>query len=94
MAPYPTVNDSDVQGFNRVGASNCPECPEIKKKIDRIFDAILGDDGLGMKNGIVYELTALKTTKNTTDSWMSVVKPVAVSVLITAITTFLAIKFL
>jgi hypothetical protein len=94
MSPYPAGNDSDVQGANRSLLSNCPECPEIKKKIDRIFEAILGDDGLGMKNGIVFELTALKATKSTTDSWVGVVKPIAVSVAITAVTTFLAIKFL
>ena len=94
MAPYPTSNDSDVQGYHRSPLINCPECPEIKKKIDRIFEAILGDDGLGLQNGLVFELTALKANKNTTDSWVGIVKPVAVSVLITAITTFLAIKFL
>ena len=101
MAPYPLGSDSDVQGYQPEDADqdrglkgnrgvslllNCPECPEIKKKIDRIFVALLGDDGLGMQNGLVYELTLLKSTKNTTASWVGVVKPVAIAVLSSGIT--------
>ena len=78
MAPYPLGSDSDVQGYQPEDADqdrglkgnrgvslllNCPECPEIKKKIDRIFVALLGDDGLGMQNGLVYELTLLKSIR-------------------------------
>ena len=99
MAPYPLGSDSDVQGYqpedadqdrsfkaNRRLLVNCPECPEIKKKIDRIFVALLGDDGLGMQNGLVYELTLLKSNKITTASWVGVVKPIAIAVISSAIT--------
>jgi hypothetical protein len=101
MAPYPLGSDSDVQGYQPEDADqdrglkgnrgvslllNCPECPEIKKKIDRIFVALLGDDGLGMQNGLVYELTLLKSNKITTASWVGVVKPIAIAVISSAIT--------
>jgi len=33
--------------------SNCPSCPEIKKKIDRIYFALLAEDGTGLNGGIV-----------------------------------------
>ena len=104
MAPYPAGKDSDVQGYQPEDAdqdrghkanrfSNCPDCPEIKKKIDRIFVALLGDDGLGMQNGLVYELTLLKSTKNTTASWIGVAKPIAIAVVASAVTFLLTYGF-
>ena len=40
--------------------SLCPSCPEIKKKIDRIDLALLGEDGTGLNGGIVKAITDLQ----------------------------------
>jgi hypothetical protein len=101
MAPYPTGRDSDVQGYQPSDADqdrgiksspsrfSCPDCPEVKKKIDRIFEALLGADGLGMQSGLVYEVTLLKSAKNTTASWVGVAKPIAIAVVTSAFTFLL-----
>jgi hypothetical protein len=37
--------------------SLCPSCPQIKRKIDRIDLAILGEDGTGLNGGIAKAIT-------------------------------------
>ncbi len=36
--------------------SNCPSCPEIKKKVDRIDRALLGKDGTGLNDGVIHRI--------------------------------------
>jgi hypothetical protein len=69
------------------GFQSCPACPELKKKIDRIDLALLGDDGTGMKSGIVYALTQLQKVDRVQDSWVNTLKPIMVAV-VTSVFTF------
>jgi hypothetical protein len=66
--------------------SNCPSCPEIKKKIDRIDLALLGEDGTGLNGGIVKAITDLQKKNRVQTSWVSIAKPVAIAVVSSAIT--------
>jgi hypothetical protein len=69
--------------------SLCPSCPEIKKKIDRIDLALLGEDGTGLNGGIVKAITDLQKKGKVQASWMSIAKPIAVGALSAAITLVL-----
>jgi hypothetical protein len=60
--------------------SNCPSCPEIKKKIDRIDRALLGEDGTGMNGGIVHAITSLQKNHKVQSSWINTFKPILLSV--------------
>lgn len=65
---------------------NCPSCPEIKKKIDQIYLALLGTDGTGMKEGLVFELTQLKQREGISMSWVNFGKPIIIAVLASSLT--------
>ncbi len=66
--------------------ANCPTCPEIKKSIDQIHRALLGEDGTGMKEGVIFELTQAKIKNRINTSWINALKPIA-TVTITSLTT-------
>jgi hypothetical protein len=68
--------------------SNCPSCPEIKKKIDRIDRALLGEDGTGMSGGIVKSITDLQEKSRVSASWIGFAKPIAIGA-VTSVVTFL-----
>jgi len=67
--------------------SLCPSCPEIKRKIDRIDLALLGEDGTGLNGGIVKAITDLQKKSKVSASWTSFAKPIAISA-VTSIVTF------
>jgi hypothetical protein len=66
--------------------SLCPSCPEIKKKIDRIDLALLGEDGTGLKGGIVKAITDLQKKSRVQASWASLAKPLIIAAISSAIT--------
>lgn len=68
--------------------SLCPSCPEIKRKIDRIDLALLGEDGTGLNGGIVKAITDLQKKSKVSASWTSFAKPIAIGA-VTSIVTFL-----
>ena len=68
--------------------SLCPSCPEIKKKIDRIDLALLGEDGTGLNGGIVKAITDLQKKNKVSASWASFSKPIAIGT-VTSVVTFL-----
>ena len=68
--------------------SLCPSCPEIKKKIDRIDFALLGEDGTGLNGGIVKAITDLQKKSKVSASWASFAKPIAIGAA-TSVVTFL-----
>jgi hypothetical protein len=76
---------------------NCPSCPEIKKKIDRIYSALLGEDGICLTEGLVKEITdlktkfisldtTLKTQRRTNSAWLNWIRPIIGGVSVVAIT--------
>ena len=77
--------------------SLCPSCPEIKKKVDRIDRALLGHDGTGLNDGVIHrmllKLDDLETKNKVSASWLDMIKPIAISVVITALTTYLLTRF-
>jgi predicted oxidoreductase len=58
---------------------DCPTCPELKKKVDQIYLAILGADGTGLNGGIVKAITDLQKCGRVQSSWVSNFKPVILS---------------
>ena len=73
--------------------SLCPSCPEIKKKIDRIDLALLGEDGTGLNGGIVKAITDLQKKGRVQASWASFGKPIIVALITSAITFALTYAF-
>lgn len=84
-----------------------PKCPYVTvinlnsncvKNIEKSLLALMGVDGTALNDGVIHdmrcEITDLKSNTNVTNSWVSFVKPIAVSVVITAITTFIAAKII
>ena len=66
--------------------ANCPSCPEIKKKIDRIELALLGPDGTGREAGLVKAVNKIESSLNVQSSWANMFKPIAIAVVSSALT--------
>jgi hypothetical protein len=81
----------------------CPYVTQINKntacveRIEKALDALLGADGTGLNNGAIHQifqkLDGFSEDRKVTSSWMQLVKPVAISVVITAVTTYLFARF-
>jgi hypothetical protein len=67
----------------------CPSCPEIKRKIDRIDLALLGEDGTGLNGGIVKAITDLQKKNKVSASWASFAKPIAIGAVTSVVTLLL-----
>jgi hypothetical protein len=83
-----------------------PKCPYVTvinlnsnclKNVDRTLIALMGVDGTGLNSGVIHEiltkLNGLNTSGKVAASWLSFLKPIAVSVAITAVTTYLIARF-
>lgn len=68
---------------------NCPSCPEIKKKIDRIDLALLGPDGTGREGGLVKAVNDLEDRFKVQASWTDVFKPIVIAAVSSAVTFLL-----
>jgi hypothetical protein len=66
---------------------HCPVCPELRRKIDAIYLALLGADGVCLTTGVVKEVldlksqiddlkTSMKAERKVVAQWESWVKPV------------------
>jgi hypothetical protein len=86
------ANESDEQDRYCEDANSNPRCPYVTQinlhttDLHSIKTALLGDDGTGMRGGIVFEITQLKTQDRIGSSWTSTLKPVAIAVASSAIT--------
>ncbi len=83
-----------------------PKCPYVTQinintqamqNVNRALTALLGDDMTGLNSGVIHEiltkLNSLSTSGKVAASWLSFLKPIAVSVAITAVTTYLIARF-
>jgi len=83
-----------------------PKCPYVTvinlnsnclKNVEKSLIALLGPDGTGLNQGVIHDilmkLEQFENNRKITASWINLFKPIAISVLITAITTFLITKF-
>ena len=97
----PDANKSDCEK-----AYENPSCPYVTqinintqcmKNIDKALLALLGEDGTALNGGVIFKITekldSFERSRSVTKSWLSLVKPVAVSVIITAVTTYLIARF-
>lgn len=76
-------------------AETNPRCPYITQINNSTIDlqavkkALLGEDGTGMKSGIVYEITRLKQSNYTQQSWVNIAKPIIIAAAASLITFLL-----
>ena len=86
------MNESDERDDFCEDAEANPRCPYVTqinlhtRDLHSIKTALLGDDGTGMKGGIVFEISCLKTENKISSSWVNVVRPIAISIVTAAIT--------
>ena len=57
---------------------DCPICPGLQHKIDKIYTALLGADGLGLTDGLVHAITQLQKSRSIESSWINVFKPLII----------------
>ena len=83
-----------------------PSCPYVTqinintacmKQVDKALISLLGKDGTGLNDGVIHrmlqKLDDLEVKNKVSGSWMDLVKPIAVSIIITALTTYLFTRF-
>jgi len=83
-----------------------PKCPYVTQinlnmnamqNVNKTLAALMGADGTGLNSGVIHEiltkLNSLSTSGKVAASWLSFLKPIAVSVAITAVTTYLIARF-
>jgi hypothetical protein len=83
-----------------------PSCPYVTqininticmKQVDKALISLLGEDTTGLNSGVIHrmllKLDDLEAKNKVSASWLDLVKPVAVSVAITALTTYILTRF-
>ena len=67
------------------------------KQVDKALISLLGKDGTGLNDGVInrmlQKLDDLEAKNRVSASWIDLIKPIAVSVVITALTTYLLARF-
>jgi len=83
-----------------------PSCPYVTqinintscmKQVDKALISLLGKDGTGLNDGVIHrmlqKLDDLEAKNKVSSSWFDLIKPIAISVVITALTTYLLTRF-
>ena len=83
-----------------------PACPYITQinlntncmaNVEKALGALLGEDGTALNSGVIYKilkkLDSLEGSRRVTTSWLGLLKPIAVSVIITALSTYIIARF-
>ena len=83
-----------------------PSCPYVTqinlntncmKQVEKALISLLGEDGTGLNNGVIHrmlqKLDDLEAKNKVSSSWIDLIKPIAVSVAITAFSTYLLTRF-
>jgi hypothetical protein len=83
-----------------------PSCPYVTqinintscmKQVDKALISLLGKDSTGLNSGVIHrmlqKLDDLEAKNKVSASWLDLVKPIAVSVVITALTTYVLTRF-
>jgi hypothetical protein len=69
-----------------------PSCPYVTQininscDMKDIKRALLGEDGTGLKGGIVFEISQLKGTDKVVSSWISTTRPILIAVVSSVLT--------
>jgi len=83
-----------------------PSCPYVTqintnsacmKQVEKALISLLGEDGTGLNSGVIHrmlqKLDDLEAKNKVSSSWIDLIKPIAVSVAITALSTYLLTRF-
>jgi hypothetical protein len=83
-----------------------PSCPYVTqinintscmKQVDKALISLLGEDTTGLNSGVIHrmllKLDDLEAKNKVSASWLDLIKPIAVSVVITALTTYILTRF-
>jgi hypothetical protein len=83
-----------------------PSCPYVTqinintscmKQVDKALISLLGEDTTGLNSGVIHrmllKLDDLEAKNKISASWLDLIKPIAVSVVITALTTYILTRF-
>ena len=83
-----------------------PSCPYVTqininsscmKQVDRALISLLGKDGTGLNDGVIHrmllKLDDLEAKNKVSASWIELIKPIAISVVITALSTYILTRF-
>ncbi len=83
-----------------------PSCPYVTqininsscmKQVDKALISLLGKDGTGLNSGVIHrmflKLDDLEAKNKVSASWLELIKHIAISVIITALSTYLLTRF-
>jgi hypothetical protein len=83
-----------------------PSCPYVTqinintscmKQVDKALISLLGEDTTGLNSGVIHrmllKLDDLEAKNKVSASWLDLIKPIAISVVITALTTYVLTRF-
>jgi hypothetical protein len=83
-----------------------PSCPYVTqinintncmKQVEKALISLLGEDGTGLNSGVIHrmlqKLDDLEAKNKVSSSWIDLIKPIAISVAITALSTYLLTRF-
>ena len=83
-----------------------PRCPYVTqinlntgcvKNVEKTLTALMGEDGTALNQGAIHDimekLNSLTKTRSITASWLNFWKPILIAVIITALTTYLIVRF-
>jgi len=100
---YMSVETSKVDCSEAYKNPSCPYVTQINlntnvsKNVEKTLIALMGEDGTGLNDGVIHQLlekvNSLSKTRSINASWVSFWKPIAISVIITAITTYVITRF-
>ncbi len=98
------MSETDVTDCSE--AYKNPSCPYVTqinintacmKQVDKALISLLGKDGTGLNDGVIHrmlqKLDDLEAKNKVSAIWLDMIKPIAISVVITALTTYLLTRF-
>ena len=93
----------DVECSEAYKNPSCPYVTQINintscmKQVDKALISLLGEDTTGLNSGVIHrmlqKLDDLEAKNKVSASWLDLIKPIAVSVVITALTTYILTRF-
>ena len=97
---------NEAEGADCSEAYKNPSCPYVTqinintacmKQVDKALISLLGKDGTGLNDGVIHrmlqKLDDLEAKNKVSASWLDLIKPITISVVITALTTYLLTRF-
>jgi len=93
----------DVECSEAYKNPSCPYVTQINintrcmKQVDKALISLLGEDTTGLNSGVIHrmlqKLDDLEAKNKVSASWLDLIKPIAISVIITALTTYILTRF-